>query len=128
MAREVDEANPYDPPERQALEQRLQDDTHLQHSVHDMIPQEQNLAEEAHSAGYATQTTDARIQQLEVAEQALGHNVIVDQQDLRHWDHDHQGWENHLHDYSQAAANSGSQNPYLDELNDADDNADMDDY
>jgi len=88
-AAEIDRVNPYDAPEKQVLEQKLQTDTHLEHQTHDTIQNEQHLADSAQSAGYGHTRTDERIHQLEDTEQKMGANVVQDQQNIDHWDHEH---------------------------------------
>jgi hypothetical protein len=100
---EIDTVNPYDPPERQALEQHLQDDTHLLHETHQVIQQEQHLADDAQAAGYGHTQSDARIQQLEATEHIMGGKVVDDQQAIDHWDHANPGW-----DQPAASAGDGS--------------------
>ncbi len=46
------------PPEKQVLEQQLEDDTHLKHQIHTTLQQEQHLADSAQTAGYPHPTTD----------------------------------------------------------------------
>lgn len=109
---EIDTVNPYDPPERQALEQKLDQDTHLLHHTHTMEQQEQQLSDEAAAAGYGHSHSDARVADLEHTEQQMGQNVVVDQQNIDHWDHAHPGWQDHLDQYqpadtSSAAADTG---------------------
>ena len=112
MGHDIDTVNPYDPPERQALEQKLQDDTHLLHETHDMEQRERQLADDAGAAGYGHDHTDARIQDLEHSEQTMGGIVVKDQQNIDHWDHDHPGWQNHLDDYQPADAPAGAPGDY----------------
>ena len=90
---EIDTVNPYDPPERQTLEQKLQDDTRLEHETHHTIQQERHLADVAQQAGYPHSHTDIRIHDLEHAEQVMAGHVVEDQQAIDHWDHAPPGWD-----------------------------------
>ena len=86
---QIDTVNPYDPPEKQALEQQLENDTRLEQETHRTIEQERHLADSAQQAGYPHTHTDARLQDLEHSEQVMAGNVVRDQQAIEHWDHDH---------------------------------------
>jgi hypothetical protein len=124
MGNEIEEVNPYHPPERQRLEHQLEDDTRLQHTVHDTIQQEQHLSDQAQAAGWHTPETGARIQRLEHAEQTAGQAVVEDQQDISHWDHAHPGWEDHVDQYyqpdSQSTEYQETGNPWVDTMLDDD--------
>ncbi len=86
---QIDTVNPYDPPEKQVLEQKLEDDTHLEQQTHTTLQQEQHLADSAQAAGYPHPQTDARIHDLEYSEQVMAGHIVQDHQAIDHWDHDH---------------------------------------
>jgi hypothetical protein len=90
---EFETVNPYDPPERQALEQQLEDDTQIEHQLHSTIQQEQHLADAAQHGGRSHQATDARLHELEDKEQVMAGKIVEDQQAIDHWDHSHPGWD-----------------------------------
>lgn len=108
---EIDTVNPYDPPERQTLEQKLQNDTHLQHQTHDTIQQEQRLADSAQASGYGHHQADERIHSLQSTEQQLGGVVVQDHQNIDQWDHDHQGWDQPGSADSDGASDSSAADP-----------------
>lgn len=90
---DIETVNPYDPPERQALEQKLENDTHIEHQIHNTVQQEQRLADTLQQGGDEHPNTDDRIQKLEAGEQRWAATVVQDQQAIDHWDHDHPGWD-----------------------------------
>ena len=86
---DIDRVNPYDDPDRQQLERKLQDDQRELQEQHRTAAQEHRYADLLDSRGSAHPATDRRIAALEKDEVRYAGLVEQDKQDLEHWDHAH---------------------------------------
>lgn len=103
MGDDMDPTNPYDPPERQALEEHLYRDQQLQDADHQGVQAERHIIDAATAAGEQHTHDDERLQAIEQNEQRDAAHVVRDQQDIDSWDQAHPGWQDHLDQYQPAA-------------------------
>ena len=99
MGDDIDPTNPYDPPERQTLEEQLYHDQQLQSADHQGVLAERHIIDAATAAGAKHEGDDTRLHDLEHNEQLDAAHIVKDQQNIDDWDQAHPGWQNHLDDY-----------------------------
>lgn len=99
MGDDIDPTNPYDPPERQTLEEQLYHDQQLQGADHQGVQAERHIIDAATAAGVSHTHDDERLQALEKNEQLDAAHVVRDQQNIDSWDQAHPGWQEHLDQY-----------------------------
>jgi hypothetical protein len=103
MGQDMDPTNPYDPPDRQVLEEQLYHDQQLQAADHQALDAIHHVQDAATAAGMDHAKDDQRAADYALNEQTDSARVTRDGQNIDNWDRSHPGWENHLDQYQPSA-------------------------